>query len=205
MGRDRVKLVLVLWTACAWGQVPQVVLGAPFSGEEIRTGQTAVKIARDADGRTRVERPGFVDITDPVASESIVLDVAKKIARRTKLQRIPVEPATPGERAVISSNMAGVLITPPPQNGLPEITVEQLGTRTIQGVTVEGRRQTMPGTIADVTETWISPELKMTILQIHKGAGGESTVEIRNLSRQNPALELFQVPEGYTVQEGIPR
>jgi len=89
---------------------------------------------------------------------------------------------------------------------------ESLGTQTIEGVQAEGTRTThvIPaGTFGNeqpiniVSERWYSPELQTVILSKHSDPrSGESTFKLVNISRDEPAAALFQVPSDYTVTEG---
>jgi hypothetical protein len=89
---------------------------------------------------------------------------------------------------------------------------EKLETRVIEGVQAEGTRTTMTipaGQIGNerpiemVTESWYSPELKMTILtRISDPRAGETVTRLTNINRSEPLRSFFEVPAGYTVQEG---
>lgn len=88
---------------------------------------------------------------------------------------------------------------------------ESLGTQTMEGLKVEGKRQThtiAAGEIGNdralttVIEQWTSPELQVTVRTITKDPQmGESTYRLSNISRAEPAASLFQVPADYTVKE----
>jgi hypothetical protein len=103
------------------------------------------------------------------------------------------------------------------QTGKPIIDVgqkktESLGTQTIEGVTAEGTRATLTipaGEIGNtlpleiIDETWYSPELQINVMTKHRDPrSGETTYRLTNLSRSEPDRSLFEVPAGYTVQEG---
>jgi len=87
-------------------------------------------------------------------------------------------------------------------------TTEDLGSQTIDGVLVAGTRTTftipvgMEGNdrpLVNTTETWISPDLKITILMINTSpTSGVQTFRIDNLSR-TPDPSLFMPPADYTV------
>lgn len=88
---------------------------------------------------------------------------------------------------------------------------EPLGTQTMEGLKVEGKREThtIPAgeigndrAIVSVTERWMSPELQVTVRSLTKDPQmGESTYRLTNISRAEPAASLFQVPADYTVKE----
>jgi TonB family protein len=88
---------------------------------------------------------------------------------------------------------------------------EPLGKQTIEGVEVEGTRNvtTIPaGKIGNerpieiVFERWYSPELQTVVMTRHADPRfGETTYRLTNISRDEPAHSLFEVPAGYTVRE----
>jgi hypothetical protein len=89
---------------------------------------------------------------------------------------------------------------------------ENLGTSLIEGVLAEGKRTHMvipPGQAGNdkpievAAETWYSPDLKMTIVTRNFDPRlGETVFKLTNISRAEPARTLFEVPAGYTVNEG---
>jgi hypothetical protein len=110
----------------------------------------------------------------------------------------------------------GVAATLPPPGASPagpamrpRISRESLGSQNIEGVMAEGNRMTstypvgMMGNdreFSSVNETWVSPELKVTILsKTNDPRNGESTLRLRNISRNHPDPLLFSVPPDYTV------
>jgi hypothetical protein len=202
------------------GTPEPALLGAPFSAQESRKneqvladgtrisrlGTPGAKVARDAQGRTRVERslvsgplmniPGrpqqkpllIVEINDPVDGCYYVLDAAKKIAYRVKYS--PPQPR----------NVA------PARQAAPPSLLEKL----VQGVPAEGRRQTTvtpvgargkDRPVTQVSETWTAPSLELTILATTKDPTAESTFELVNLSLANPPRDLFLPPAGYEVRD----
>jgi hypothetical protein len=82
---------------------------------------------------------------------------------------------------------------------------------TIAGVYVEGTRTTdvIPARaqgndreITIVSETWTSPDLKITVRQMTDDPRtGKMTIELTTVDRSDPDPELFKVPQGYTVME----
>ena len=90
-----------------------------------------------------------------------------------------------------------------------EPVVEQLGTQFMEGVTVEGVRTTVTipaGQIGNeqpihiVSERWTSPDLKVLVMSRQSDPRfGETTYRLTNLSRVDPAPELFEIPADFTV------
>ena len=90
-------------------------------------------------------------------------------------------------------------------------TVEQLGTKVVEGVQAEGTRTTLTipaGQIGNdrpiqiVDEMWRSPELQVIVHSEHSDPRMGSTVySLQNISRSDPSPALFQVPADYTVKD----
>ncbi len=88
---------------------------------------------------------------------------------------------------------------------------ELLGKQTIEGVEAEGTRNvtTIPaGEIGNerpieiVFERWYSPDLQTVVMTRHVDPRfGETSYRLTNISRDEPARSLFEVPAGYTIKE----
>jgi hypothetical protein len=108
-----------------------------------------------------------------------------------------------------SSKPVGKISTTP-----VETRTEALGSRNIEGVIATGTRTTRTidagsmgndKPIISVTETWFSPELKMTVLtETDDGQSGHSIMKLVNITRTEPIAQLFQVPSDYTVKDTEP-
>jgi hypothetical protein len=91
---------------------------------------------------------------------------------------------------------------------------EALGSKYIEGVNATGTRTTRiidagsvgnDKPIVSVSETWFSPELKMTVLtETDDGQSGHTTMKLINIVRTEPMAQLFQVPSDYTVKDSNP-
>ncbi len=74
------------------------------------------------------------------------------------------------------------------------------GTRMIEAVPAHRAGNAQP--IEMITETWISPELKVELLKRHSDPRiGETVYRLTNVSRNEPSRALFQVPDDYSVSE----
>lgn len=203
----------------------KVVTGSPYSaqavtqftqslsnGDHVQRTMTAT-IARDSQGRTRVDRsissvgamaatPGgsarAVVIRDPVAEMSYALDPVNKIARSMPMH-------APGARNAFQSGSAR------PNARVRRAASEQdLGTQTIQGVTAQGKRTTRviaAGTegnekdIDIVTETWYSPDLQVIVMsKTSDPRFGDTVYQLSSVSRTEPDPALFVVPSDYKVE-----
>src|SRR5262249_40976485 len=91
----------------------------------------------------------------------------------------------------------------------PDVSQEDVGPQTIEGVIAKGHRtiQTWAtGTQGNdrpfqvVFETWISPELNVTVLTKNTDPrSGENTTRLTNIVRGEPGASLFAPPPDYTV------
>jgi hypothetical protein len=192
--------------------------------------------ARDSEGRTRrdtalppignlsaANAPHLVFIQDPVAQTSYTLDLTNKTAR--KLPALPVladQPSTSVSTTVIKMG-AAVSTDQLPGTGFfiqknmisseqGQVTTENLGSQTLEGVLVTGERTThaIPAgeignekPISIVTEVWTSPDLKTVVYSKRSDPRmGEQTFKLTNISRGEPDESLFTVPADFKLIEG---
>lgn len=214
-------------------RIPRVVIGLPYSSvtesESSQTGADGTrfdrkmersKTYRDSQGRTRVEHYlatglsnadpptlGSVMIQDPVAGASYFLD-----PRNHTVRELPFH--VPRTDDADRNNVVTARLQPRMADGSerpkPKITVEDLGTQVIDGLTVEGKRTTMtlPANAQGndkpfdiVTERWVSQELKIYILIKNSDPrSGEHTTKTTITDRAEPDPSLFQVPPDYTIK-----
>jgi hypothetical protein len=91
-----------------------------------------------------------------------------------------------------------------------KIKSESLPGRTINGVYVVGTRTTrvIPSDggngpeVVSVEEKWVSPDLKVIVLDKYKNTntGSDETItEIRELDRSEPDAALFEIPTDYKI------
>lgn len=184
-------------------------------------GQTQ-HLYRDSEGRTRTERPfmmaapmqqgapwpNLVEIRDPVAAYQYILDDQKKIVHRFVLKTTPPPRNVPNIGGGAGIAVSARLNTPDAAQR-PQNAVEKLGNQTIEGVIAEGTRRiaTWPigaqgndRPLVNTSETWFSPELKMTVLsKFNDARNGETVTKLTNISRAEPDPALFQPPADYTV------
>jgi hypothetical protein len=89
----------------------------------------------------------------------------------------------------------------------PTRMIEELGTRTMEGLVVHGSRWAIPldaeatgKPIEVVAETWYCKELRLVILSKSWGPKfGEAVTRVTNIERSEADASLFQVPAGYTI------
>ncbi len=208
----------------------QTVTGAPFSanfstestqtladGNQIQHSSTG-SIARDSQGRTRREMtlPAIgafavvngetlshvVFLKDPVADTRYVLEEDKKIA-----QQLP----QPSVKGVFRDKE---FRSPEAEAGKSQVVTTSLGTQTIGGVSAQGTRytRTIPvGEIGNtkpiviVNERWYSPDLQMVVMTKRSDPrSADTTFQMTDIQRGEPAASLFQVPADYTIAQGRP-
>ena len=219
--------------------VGEPVTGAPYSAEIVTEilqpladgnrieRRTTSAVARDGEGRVRREQKlaaigpilpqgdvQIVTINDPVAKVHYSLDAARKVAIQSPMmftQRFEWTAAA----SASGTATAAVGMRRLPAGGATQAQdarTEQLGTRDVEGVKVEGTRTTITiptgaiGNVAPieiVSERWYSPELRTVISSRRSDPRfGETTYRLENIVRAEPSPELFQVPSDYTVEKG---
>jgi hypothetical protein len=186
------------------------------------THETYSKVARDSSGREYDQRqlrssPDMyvTDVNDPVNHTSMNWFSNNK---EVTIIHQP-DPANPsGTVATHLSNLAPLAKNLPgnvPCKLDPDgPQIEDLGSRTIQGATTNGKRVTrtikagaegndLPFTVT--TEAWYSPELHRNLLQITDDPRtGTHTTEATDIQRGDPDPSLFQIPDGYTIRDVYP-
>jgi len=206
----------------------KVVTNAPYSAVGVtETKQTLPdgnsinrnvqsNIYRDSQGRTRRETTlsgvgplattgqprSVVMIHDPVASSGYILHPDTKVA-----EKLPGPPGGPKEPGGLQSKFAA-RIQQEIANGT--LKKEDLGTQTINGVNAQGTRytRTIPagqiGNTKPITitnEQWYSPDLQVVVRSIRNDPRfGQTTYDLTQIQRSEPAASLFAVPVDYTVK-----
>jgi len=191
---------------------------------------TTVLEYRDAGGRTRIETtepsgPGAapmktIVIRDPVSGVTYRLDPARKTT--AVMPRVSVAPGVVfdgfGEIPVSQGGGSHFDDVQAALRHLQEAmdalsnrnqTVEDLGTKTMNGVAAQGKRTTLVvpvGAVGNdrefrsVTEQWFCPDLNLLLKSVSSDPRfGATTYELTNISRQPPDPALFRPPADYTV------
>ena len=204
-------------------QVTESVLTLP-DGTHVTHTQTSMLIFRDSLGRTRTERmfatapnpnapkmPTLIQIRDPIAGAAYLLDTQGKVAHRVALPPPPEVRAPARAPNVAAQNQPYVVSsTRVMSNGMQSKT-ESLGKQILEGVEVEGQRDTntVPAgfqgndqPISTITETWTSRGLGTVVLSKRLDPRmGETTQKLIHVSLVEQAFSLFQPPPDYTVVE----
>jgi hypothetical protein len=204
------------------------VTGAPYSAirtttsvQTLANGSTIthtnqVKEARDSSGRTYMETlpeaaatggaaRSFVRVFDPVSHESISWSANTKQAT---IVHLPEPGQFAGPRGLAGGDAARAERF---AENNQAVTKETLGSKTINGIVVEGTRTTrvIPAGVHGNSEaltithdSWVSPDMKLEIERVDTDPRfGTTTVEVTNVSRDEPSAALFQAPAGYQVKE----
>jgi hypothetical protein len=198
------------------------------------TSTNETRYYRDVEGRLRttkssLQRDGSSRIVsdtidDPVARLHIILNATAKTAtvyhrpeavphRQEAAPTRKPETVTPEKLAEAKKAVAEQQAVLKAKFG--EFTREKLPAKQIAGVYAEGERVTVTipagaqgndREFKDITETWVSPELKtMLYRSTQDPRSGTTTDEVTELSRTDPDPSLFQVPAGYTVRDITPK
>jgi hypothetical protein len=176
---------------------------------------------------TEAETKPVVLINDPVAGVRYMLHPDEHTAMQMPLPKLQgTLPARAAGGKVAAGDRVFAVRMPPPPPDAPggdfhifyqrfdreeqSGQTESLGTQVLEGVKAEGTRitSTIPaGDIGNdqpiliVTERWYSPELQMVVMSRRSDPRvGETTFQLTNISRAEPAATLFQVPSDYTLE-----
>jgi hypothetical protein len=116
--------------------------------------------------------------------------------------------AVPADSLPVNSPARGLT---PTQNAPdhPQTSTESLGSQTIEGVYVEGKKTTVTFPVGSmgndrplirVMEYWTSPDLKLTVVSKNSDLRmGDSTMRLQNINRSEPDPALFRVPADYQI------
>jgi len=170
-------------------EVYQVTTQLGRNGSEGKETYRTSKVFRDSQGRVRTESK--IPIGSPGGSHVLVTLIDATDGRKCYLN-------TEEKVAHCFTSIPVVALNLFP--GSANVTLEDLGTKTIAGVLVRGTRynRTSPGT----TELWISPELQIEIESKGDSPGVMNTSTTNNLRREEPDARLFEIPGDFqTVNE----
>jgi hypothetical protein len=149
---------------------------------------------------TREEYGTLIDIFDCAAGRHVRIQPGMRIA--TVKDDTSATPPVPSKRSFPS-----LLI---PSRSAPNFIVEDLGIRQIEDITVRGVRTKSigiemdgdwSGKPIDESETWVSDDLDVRMLWIHKDlkTGNEGRFELLSIKRDEPDLSLFEIPKDFEV------
>jgi hypothetical protein len=220
-----------------FGGPQATVAGAPYSAVEVTTTQQTLTggnviqnqrqstVYRDSQGRVRTETTvqhpaasgsqtsaqAMIVIHDPVAGVMRHIDTQNRMVSET-----PIHPAGAGPHANGTSSPRGANAPRARANTQrladPNVTNEDLGVQTINGIAATGHRitRTIPAgamgnaqPIQSVREVWTSADLKVPVLvKFSDPRYGTTVTQLTNINRAEPDAALFQAPAGYTVRQG---
>jgi len=189
--------------------------------------QSTGSVARDSAGRVRREMPApvlaaltgssqsprAVILHDPVAGYTYVLRDDTKTAVRMPLSAAGAGRHGRDKPAPGAGPEGDVAFGHGPEGSKAgvQVTRASLGTQMIEGVQSEGARitRTIPaGAIGNdkaiqiVVERWYSNDLQTVVLMKRSDPWmGQSTFQLTNITRTEPAAALFAVPAEFTVRD----
>lgn len=208
----------------------KTVAGAPFTAtitsthsQKLADGNTITNttngtLARDGEGRTRREMtlpaigplsssgsaPRLAFIADPVAQMNFTLNMDEKTA-----QQFPAHFHVHGGAMRKGADAAR---GPRGAENRANVTTQNLGTKSINGIDAEGTvvTHTIPAgkmgnsaAIVITTERWYSAELHMVVSETRTDPRfGTTTYQLTNINRAEPDAGLFAVPSGFAVTQG---
>ena len=190
--------------------------------------KTSSFVARDSQGRTRretdlhrigtmqVDSPKTVFINDPTTHTQYIFtpggEATKVVRSEGNWKESPQIIELRSQRELRLKDKTMVTVQHEGQQNKEsseQVKHEDLGTQTIEGVSAQGKRETVTipaGQIGNekpieiVTETWFSPELHTMVLRKHSDPRlGESTYRLTDIKRNEPDASLFQAPAGAKV------
>ena len=132
----------------------------------------------------------LAEIDDPVAGYIYILDDFHKIAHRI------VPCSWPAQLVPIAARLASEPETPPRLRGGDGT---DLGTQTMSGVAVTGRRVTTMRAQETSEENWYSAEFGMNFLTKTIAPDQETTQTMTNFTAGEPNPALFHVPAGSKI------
>ena len=209
----------------------KVVKGAPYSADAVTETTRALadgnrivrrntaSFYRDREGRMRREMtlaaigpwtsagraPHIIVISDPVAQVRYSLEPETRKAYRLAAVTPPGLRAGDDQGRPRRAGRAGTA----PGKEVAAAQPESLGTKVLEGLTVQGTRRvrTIPaGQVGNerpveiVTETWYSPDLQTVVmLKTTNPLDGDTTFRLTNIQQGDSPAALFQVPSDYTL------
>lgn len=189
-------------------------------------------VARDSQGRTRrettlnrigpvqVDSPKMIFINDPTTHTQYILapggDATKVVRGETNWNSGAVIVDMQKHKAEMKRNMQDKMFIAAQgmnmqiEDDSKQVKKEDLGAQTIEGVSAQGKRETVTipaGQIGNdrpieiVSETWYSPELHTVVMRKHTDPRvGETVFHLTNISRSEPDSSLFQPPANAKIR-----
>jgi hypothetical protein len=178
------------------------------------------------------DTPHIVMIDDPVAQVHWTLDAQSKTATKMPGGGMVLKQAAEARVTAAGPGLGIPPLPPPPgaartffttvDGGKMAVyrkdtaeasagTKTDLGKQIVEGVLAQGTqfKFTIPAgqvgneqPIVISTETWYSPELKVTVMSKSSDPRmGDTVYKLTNIQRSEPPVTLFQVPDDYTIKD----
>jgi hypothetical protein len=167
------------------------------------------------EGKNAAGEKFFVQMSDKeptVVSGQSGTIAAQKMKLDAEAMAVPLQVATDdfGPQTIATQKITAYGQKVATENA--QVSTEDLGTQTMEGVVVTGVRttRTIPaGQIGNeqpihiVTEVWTSPELKTVVMSKRSDPRmGEQIFRLTNITRTEPDALLFSVPADFRIVEG---
>jgi hypothetical protein len=168
------------------------------------------------------EPPRLIVINDFVGQVNYTIETQTGIARKRQLP--PPEMLAARARALGDSEFSVLMPTSAAHRRMAEgdnapapakPQKERLEPQLIEGVMAEGTRTTLTIPAGEFDneqplvishEEWYAPDLHMIVLMKHTDPRfGVTEFRLTNITRAEPSPELFQLPQGYKVVDGVER
>jgi hypothetical protein len=207
-------------------QTTTATVARDSDGRTVRTQKlSGIGPWKSASDSSQTDSPTLTIIFDPVASTHTDYTSDSNVAHVLTMPPPPAAGAVrtiSGGFAMVAPAFGGSDAGPatisvqdrtelPQPADVPVPKTESLGTKTIDGISATGTRdtKTIPaGTIGNdkdlviTRETWYSPDLKLVIQSTQIDPRfGETAYTLTNIQRSEPDTTLFQVPAGYKVEK----
>lgn len=199
-----------------------VVTGEPYTATRVTTKVQKLQdgttishhgqrmMVRDNEGRVRQQR-WLVDPTDTDTGVKMVYikdPVKKTLTMWTeggKGAKVAVQIKLPEVKTTTKANDSETATN---KNNRQ---VEELGQQSMQGILVTGERIThvIPAgrdgndqPITTTNEKWTSPDLQLLVKEVYNDPRtGMTTIELQDISREDPPIARFMPPAGYAVKD----
>lgn len=217
-----------------------IVANNPFHAEMVvtRSGhpefhsplvQQPLSVARDTQGRVRIERVGgefkhdngpetgsqvqehTITICDPVTETLTRINTVNATA--TIIHSRPSAPRSSALRSIAPRSFCSFRLASIRPGAHSQ--AEDLGTQIIEGLEAHGERMTLPMLGAtsgeespngeSTSELWCSDSLSALVLRItgNTKSGVKSTIAMQKIERTEPDPALFQIPSDYAITESV--
>jgi hypothetical protein len=166
-------------------------------------------LARDSQGRIYREHMTFVPVNSGQPIPRRQFDLLDPVAHTRTICITATRHCT-----ISDYHVSPQFKLPPPgtfDEGKRTLVRESIGTDVIDGLNVIGTRETITistGAVGNsqplisTREFWYSPDLEINLSTLRKDPReGQQAIRVLDLSRTDPAADIFKIPANYTVED----